>query len=84
MDRVEECFAEKTPPTSDQINHAFWYVCHGGQQSAAEYLFERGANVNWIPGWERRTPIDAARRSDAQFVVEWLRSRGAKSAEELK
>src|SRR5262245_10800791 len=38
MDRVEGCFTAQTPPTSDRINHAFWYACHGGQQRPAEYL----------------------------------------------
>jgi ankyrin repeat protein len=84
MDRVAEHFVGKTAPTPDQINHAFWYACHGGQQLAAEYLLERGAELNWIPGWEKRTPLDAARRSHANAVVEWLRNHGAKSAEQLK
>jgi ankyrin repeat protein len=84
MDSVEEHFADKTPPTPDQINHAFWYACHGGQRSAVEYLLERGADANWLPGWEKRTPLDAAQRSHAQTMVEWLRGRGAKSAGELK
>jgi hypothetical protein len=84
MDRVEEYFTARTPPTRDWINHAFWYACHGGQQRPAEYLLERGADLNWIPTWEKRTPLDAARRSQADAVVEWLRSQGAKSAEELK
>jgi hypothetical protein len=37
MDRVEEHFVGKTSPTSDQVNYALWYACHGGQRRAAEY-----------------------------------------------
>lgn len=81
MGRVEAQLAEKPSPTSEQINHAFWYSCHGGQRSAAEYLLAHGADMNWIPPWEKRTPLDAARRENANELVEWLRSRGAKSAE---
>ena len=83
IDRVEEFFASEAPPTPEQINHAFWYACHGGQQRVAEYLLGHGANLNWLPGWERRTPIDAALRNEAKAVVVWLRSLGAKLAEEL-
>src|SRR5918996_5136177 len=43
MDRIEEHFAGNTAPTTDQINHAFWYACHGGQRRPAEYLLGRGA-----------------------------------------
>ena len=83
IDRVKDCFANETPPTQDRIHHAFWYACHGGQQRTAEYLLERGANINWLPSWEKRTPIDAAQRSNANPVIKWLRALGAKSAHEL-
>ena len=82
MDRLEAYFAGEQP-TSDEVTRAFWGACHGGQQSSAEYLLARGANMNWIPGWEKMTPLDAARRSKADEVVEWLRGVGAKSAAEL-
>jgi ankyrin repeat protein len=79
MDRVPELLE------SDQgaIDHAFWGACHGGQRAAAEYLLERGADVNWLPPWEELTPLDAAERSGAGELVEWLKTRGAKSAAEL-
>jgi uncharacterized protein len=83
MDRLEEYFATETPPEPDEIDRAFWGACHGGQRAAAEYLLDRGADVNWIPPWEQLTPLDAAQRSDAAELVEWLRSSGAKSASEV-
>jgi hypothetical protein len=83
MDRLEEYFKGGTPPSPDEINRAFWGACHGGQQHAAEYLLDHGAELNWIPPWEDLTPLDAAARSDAGDVVHWLSSRGAKSASEL-
>lgn len=81
MDRLEGYFGSE-PPGPDEINPAFWGACHGGQRRSAEYLLERGADINWIPGWERVTPLDAARRSKAGELAEWLRGLGARSAAE--
>jgi uncharacterized protein len=83
MDRLEDYFAVATPPAPEEVNRAFWGACHGGQQQCAEFLLARGADLNWLPGWEALTPLDAARRSDAGELVQWLRGRGAKSAAEL-
>ena len=79
MDRVDEYFTLVPPPTPDEITNAFWCACHGGQRTAAEYLLGRGADLNWI-GYDGLTPLDAATRSSASELVEWLRSRGARSA----
>jgi uncharacterized protein len=83
MDRLERNFAGDAAPSSAEITRAFWGACHGGQRSAAEYLLDRGAKLNWIPSWERVTPLDAAQRSGASKLVDWLRVRGAKSASEV-
>lgn len=80
MDRVEQYFAGSAPPGRDEIDRAFWGACHGGAKESAAYLLERGADVNWIPPWERKTPLDAALRSEAVELAEWLRERGAVSA----
>ncbi len=64
---------------SDEVTNAFWCACHGGQRASAEYLLGRGAGLNWI-GHNGLTPLDAASRSGAGELVEWLRSQGAKSA----
>ena len=69
-----------TDRVEQQINAAFWSACHGGQLATAKFLAGRGADINWLPPWERRTPLDAARRSRADDVVEWLLSEGAISA----
>lgn len=76
---VEARFAGTTP-AQDEVDRAFWYACHGGQRATAEYLLDRGANVNWLPTWEKRTPLDAAQRNDFPALVEWLRQRGGASA----
>ncbi len=75
--------AQAGAPTQREITHAFWWACHGGQHATAEYLLRRGADLNWI-GYDGLAPIDAACRSGAKALVEWLRSRGAKAARELR
>jgi uncharacterized protein len=78
MDRVVEDLASRQT-TRDEVTQAFWLACHGGQRQAAEYLLGRGADINWV-GYDALTPIDAARRSGADALVEWLLGRGARSA----
>ncbi len=65
-----------------EATHAFWCACHGGQRITAEYLLGAGADSNWV-GYDRLTPLDAARRSGATELAEWLRQMGARSASEL-
>jgi ankyrin repeat protein len=83
MARIDEHFATDAPPAPDEVTNAFWCACHGGQRSSAEYLLSRGADLNWI-GHNELTPLDAASRSGAAELVEWLCSQGAKSAKELR
>lgn len=82
MDRLESSLAAELPSPAE-VADAFWGACHGGQRRSAEGLLARGADLNWLPGWERLTPLDAARRNQFEELAEWLRSLGAKSAEEL-
>ena len=76
----EHC--NRTPgPSPHEITNAFWCACHGGQRDSAEYLLKRGAELNWV-GHDGLTPLDAATRSEASSLVAWLRSQGARSAEQ--
>jgi uncharacterized protein len=83
IDRVHEYLSAPAPPDQDEINLAFWGACHGGQLAAASILLDRGADLNWLPYWERQTPLDAAQRSDAEELAQWLLERGARTADEL-
>jgi ankyrin repeat protein len=80
LDRIEPLFEADPPPTAGDVTGAFWGACHGGQLVTAEYLLERGADLDWVSSWDATTPLDAARRSDAFDVVEWLLALGARSA----
>lgn len=81
LPRVEERFASAPVPSAAEITNAFWCACHGGQQATAAYLLARGADLNWA-GHNSLTPLDAARRSGAEAMIAWLRSRGARSAKD--
>ena len=66
-----------------ELSMAFWYACHGGQRPTAELLLEHGAELDWVAPWDGSTPLDAADRSQAGELAEWLRARGARSAADL-
>jgi uncharacterized protein len=74
--------ADEKPPAHD-ITDALWCACHGGQQAAAECLLDRGGDINWI-GFDKLTPLDAAHRSGAQDLAEWLTKKGALTASSVK
>lgn len=79
--QVETFFRGPSPPAAQDINDAFWQACHGGHRRTAEYLFARGADVNWIPSYAKRTPVGIAAGLDTgrQALVSWLRDNGARS-----
>ncbi|MEK6438853.1 ankyrin repeat domain-containing protein [Pseudonocardia sp. T1-2H] len=75
---------DAAPPQPEDLDRAFWYACHGGSRTTAELLLNRGADVDHRPSWEDATPLDAALRTGAADVAEWLRTRGARRAAELR
>jgi uncharacterized protein len=77
MDRLRDCFAQLTPDP-DEVTNAFWCACHGGQTEAAQYLFARGADLNWV-GHDSLTPLDAAKRKGNDELIAWLGTQGAVS-----
>jgi ankyrin repeat protein len=81
--RLLEASFAGAAPAAVEVNRAFWGACHGGQRACAEYLLDRGADLDWVPPWEPLTPLDAAARGGADDLVAWLRGRGARPAAEL-
>jgi hypothetical protein len=88
MPRLEQFFTTGAALDADEITRGFWGACHGGQLPAAEYLFARGADINWI-GHGGMTPLDVAQHPSAEelvgknrvrALVDWLTARGARSA----
>jgi ankyrin repeat protein len=82
MLRIEKFFDGPSQPTPHEVNNAFWQACHGGKRRAAEYLLSRGADVNWIPDYSDRTPLDIGGALDTgrEALLTWLLERGAHSA----
>lgn len=67
--------------TAEDVDVAFWGACHGGQRECAEYLLDQGAEVNWLPPWERATPLDAALRNGFADLAAWVREQGGEPAD---
>ena len=80
VDRAEEEFASGVAP--QQVTESFWQACHGGRLETAELLLSHGAELDWV-GWDGRTALDIATEQGATGIVDWLRSRGGRSAGEL-
>ena len=72
MPLIKQQLANPANLTPEAINDAFWQACHGGQRQAAEYLLDRGANLNWVPDWTQETPLDVALSSGAVDLASWL------------
>ena len=83
LDRVEAVFAEGSGPEPQVVTQAFWSACRGSERGTAEYLLERGADLNWI-GWDEKTPLDVVDETAAPDLAAWLRARGAKHRNELQ
>ncbi|MEW1929730.1 ankyrin repeat domain-containing protein [Streptomyces sp. NPDC088360] len=78
LDQVEAFLAAPDSPTASAITSAFWGACHGGHLPTAQRLLRQGADVNWI-GFDDMTPLDIARAQDADDMVQWLLTQGAKA-----
>jgi uncharacterized protein len=64
-------------PEAEALSGAFWNACHGRQVAAAQYLLERGADLNWAAPWSEQTPLDIAEHTGRSDVVTWLLEKGA-------
>ncbi|MEP7272373.1 MAG: ankyrin repeat domain-containing protein [Acidobacteriota bacterium] len=82
LDSVKSYCATSPQPSQRDITNAFWNACRGGQLQTAEYLLERGADLNWV-GHDGHTPLRVAHESGHEELIAWLRAAGAKLAEEL-
>jgi uncharacterized protein len=79
LDRIRDLCEAASPPPREEVTNAFWNACRGGQRATAEYLLERGADVNWI-GHDDKTPRDVAEESGNVDLIQWLDARRPGSA----
>jgi len=77
--KVDELLACDPPPTSSDIDAAFWQACHGGHRRMAEHLLAQGADINAIPDYSQQTALRIAGAPDTQrqILTDWLKERGA-------
>ena len=61
----------------DDLTSALWHACRGGQPTTAEFLLDRGADINWV-GFMDWTPLRAAEESGNKGLVAALEKRGAR------
>jgi ankyrin repeat protein len=72
VEQVEQVLAAADPPpTQETVTNALWHACRGGQLATARLLCAHGADPEWV-GWDKKTPLDVARESGNQSLVEWL------------
>jgi hypothetical protein len=76
--RVGELVAAGATPSD--INEAFFHACGGAQRRTAEYLLDRGADINYVPEYSKTTPLGAATGLETRrhTLADWLRDHGAK------
>jgi hypothetical protein len=72
-----EALAAHAP--QEELDHAFWQACHGGQRRAAEYLLGLGADIRWRPDYAPQSALEIAESRDTrrENLVQWLREQGA-------
>jgi ankyrin repeat protein len=77
-DAVDQLLGDDTP--QEELNHAFWQACHGGQPRMAAYLLSRGADLQWHPDHNDATPLQIAGQHGTRrdYLVTWLEKNGAK------
>lgn len=78
MDRIRPRFESEQSPTSGSITYSFWNACCAGQLQAAQFLLEKGADLNWVPEWCDESPLDGAVKSGNPDLITWLVSLDAK------
>ncbi len=79
LDRLVELLGDAAQ--RDTVSQAFWHACSGAQRRTAEYLLDRGADLNWVPDYGEGAPLDAASGfgTRRENVIGWLRDLGAQS-----
>jgi hypothetical protein len=82
-DAVDQFMGADPPPTPDELGAAFWQACSGGQRRMAEYLLDRGADINYVPDYAGdQEPCSAALGygTQRQILADWLTERRAATA----
>jgi hypothetical protein len=73
---LKKKIGDENVPAPRDMTEAFWQACYGAQREAAEFLLERGAELNWV-GWNERTVLIFLSGLILMillsgYVIEWL------------
>ena len=76
---MDEFLTAEPAPGQEDLDEAFWQACHGGQRRMAEYLPDRGADINATPDYSDTPAVVVAGQADTmrEALVSWLQERGA-------
>ncbi len=77
VDRVEAALQRDPSPDAEQIKHAFWNACRGGQQATAALLLTHGADIDRV-GPDGDSCLEAARKGGFSELAEWLEGERAR------
>jgi ankyrin repeat protein len=84
-ERAMELLDGDPPAPQEEIDHAFYQACHGGQLRMAQLLLERGADTDASPdyaGGETALDIAAEPGTRRGQLVSWLQEQGARSGKQ--
>ncbi|GAO19798.1 uncharacterized protein UV8b_00143 [Ustilaginoidea virens] len=84
LGRIKGLYESAThQPSQEDTDFALWNAAHGGQLDVVKFVHDKGAGVNTVPPWENLTPLDAAKRTGANDVIEWLEQNEANGFADL-
>ncbi len=72
LDQVQAAFGQSEG--GEEVTAALWHACHAGQQEVAEYLVDRGGDIDWV-GFNDWTPLKAAEEGGHKALAKRLRAR---------
>lgn len=83
LERVKQLVADNDKSLGS-MNNAFWMACSTGETEVVKFLAQHGANRNWIPEWDKTSPLDIAAKNGRDETANWLRDNGAMPANEIE
>jgi ankyrin repeat protein len=85
LSRLDELLEASPAPPGEEISHAFYQACHGGQLRAAQRLLDAGADMTFSPDYAPgSTALEVALHGGTrrEQLATWLKEHGAPAAQE--
>jgi hypothetical protein len=84
LPRLDELLGATPGPSSEEISHAFFQACHGGQLRAAQRLLAAGADISFEPDYapgSKMLEVALHPGTRREQLATWLKEQGATAAE---